>query len=62
VLQRLQRDPVAREIIRRAHQRDRRYGSGDVLDFALFIIDETLKNERRRLATSAAGGRDDRDA
>lgn len=42
--------PETHDIIERARRRDNRYGSGDVYDFALFVIDETRKADRRKRA------------
>lgn len=50
-LRRLHLDIEARQIVERARSRDARYGSGDALDFALFVVDEVRKVERRRITT-----------
>ncbi len=49
VLQKLLTDPEAREIVHRANRRNRRYGSGDNMDFALFVVDETRKAEKDKM-------------
>ena len=41
-------DPEANEIMNKASQRNRRYGSGDTTELCLYVIDETRKAERRK--------------
>lgn len=48
VLRNLQVDAEAAEVIERARHRSERYGSGDAMDFALFVVDETRKVERKK--------------
>lgn len=48
VLRRLHQDKEARKIVSKAARRTRRYGSGDEMDLALFVVDETRKAERER--------------
>lgn len=56
-LTRLHGDATAAEIIRRAHERDRKHGSGDMQDFALFVVDEA----RRASDTSLRAAINDRE-
>lgn len=42
-LQRLRQDHELRAIVERGWKRDQRYGSGDSIDFALLVADETRK-------------------
>jgi len=50
-LRRLHGDAEAQNIISRARLRDWRHGSGDMHDFALFVVDETRKSERKKNRT-----------
>lgn len=45
-LERLRIDKEAIGIVSRAAKRNQRYGSGDNMDFALLVIDETRKQEK----------------
>lgn len=49
VLEKLFTDPEARAIVHRANRRSRRYGAGDNMDFALFVVDETRKAEKEKM-------------
>lgn len=57
-LRELHDDPEAREIIQRTVRRDKRWGSGDIRDYSLFLIDETRKVERQRSALLVEKSRD----